>query len=79
MLVARAMFFCGEGEEFMDASMVSAASNATDGSVQGLASIMMLRKSMDIQAQGAMTLLEALPAVPSNNPAHLGQNVDVKA
>ncbi len=38
-----------------------------------------LRKAIDIQAQGALQLLEALPQLPGNNPPNLGQNIDVKA
>ncbi|WP_028455084.1 YjfB family protein [Chitinilyticum litopenaei] len=63
----------------MDASLVNAASNATSGNA---IPNLVLRKAMDIQAQSALSLLEALPAPPgpaSVNPAHLGQNIDVRA
>jgi len=40
--------------------------------------IAMLKKTMQIEAQSAQQLLEALPQIP-NNPAHLGNAVDVKA
>lgn len=36
-----------------------------------------LKKAMDIQAQNAKQLLEALPQVASN-PSHLGNSVDIK-
>ncbi len=36
-----------------------------------------LKKAMDIQAQNAMQLLEALPKIPSN-PPNLGNSVDVR-
>jgi hypothetical protein len=36
-----------------------------------------LKKAMDIQAQNAMQLLDALPKV-SSNPPNLGNSVDVK-
>jgi hypothetical protein len=41
-------------------------------------STMVFKKAMDIQAQNAMQLLEALPQLPSN-PPNLGNSVDVKA
>lgn len=37
-----------------------------------------LRKAIDIQAQGALQLLQALPPVASN-PPNLGNNIDVRA
>lgn len=45
--------------------------------VKDAANTMVLKKAMDIQAQNAMQLLEALPKV-SNNPPNLGNSVDVK-
>lgn len=46
--------------------------------VKDAANTLVLKKAMDIQAQNAMQLLEALPQV-SNNPPNLGNSVDVKA
>ena len=40
---------------------VSNASNADASTVQGQASIQMLKKSMDLQAQAAAQLISALP------------------
>lgn len=40
--------------------------------------ITVLRKAIDLQAQSALQLLDALPTAPSN-PPHLGNSVDVKA
>jgi len=37
-----------------------------------------LKKAIDLQAQGALALLNALPQVP-NLPEHLGQNVNTTA
>lgn len=45
--------------------------------VQAQASLMVLKKSIDLEAQNALQLLEALPQ-PSN-PPNLGVNIDVKA
>ncbi|WP_423198669.1 MULTISPECIES: YjfB family protein [unclassified Cupriavidus] len=59
----------------MDTSVVSAASNAGTNPVP----LLMLRKTLDMQAQGVMALLQGMPqvSVPSN-PPHLGQNIDIK-
>ncbi|SFZ78950.1 YjfB family protein [Chitinimonas taiwanensis] len=59
-------------------SVANAASNATAASTQATASILMLRKAMDIQSQNAMTLLQALPQ-PASNPPNLGNVIDVRA
>lgn len=42
--------------------------------------IAVLKKAMDAEAQGALALIQALPApVSANLPAHLGRNVDTTA
>lgn len=56
-------------------SLSSALAQAKTGDAVG---ILVLKKAMDIQAQGALQLLAALPQAPSN-PPHLGNAVDVKA
>ncbi|SMC21924.1 Putative motility protein [Andreprevotia lacus DSM 23236] len=63
----------------MDAttSLVNATNSATG--VQAAASTTVLRKALDLQAQTAATLLQAVPQPQYNNPANLGQHVDVKA
>ncbi|NYI00755.1 YjfB family protein [Cupriavidus plantarum] len=59
----------------MDTSVVSAASNAGNNPVP----LLMLRKSLDMQAAGVAALLQDMPQVsPSSNPPHLGQNIDIK-
>ena len=60
----------------MSQGMVNAASNAD---ASNSVPLMMLRKSLDIQAQGALSLLQALPQPAPVNPPNLGQNVDVRA
>ncbi|WP_028448968.1 MULTISPECIES: YjfB family protein [Chitinibacter] len=60
----------------MDAGLVNAASNAAPSDV---APLMVLKKAMDLQANTTLSLLAALPAPATVNPAHLGQNVDVRA
>jgi|GWRWMinimDraft_11_1066019.scaffolds.fasta_scaffold69387_2 hypothetical protein len=49
----------------VSASTVGNASSATPGTVQGAAALMVLRKTMDMQAAGAMQLIQALPQAPS--------------
>ena len=41
-------------------------------------STLVLKKAIDLQAQSALSLLQALPQLPSN-PSHLGSSVDIKA
>jgi Putative motility protein len=55
------------------------ASNSS-ATVQSTAALIMAKKSMDIQAQSALSLLEAVPAAPKyNNPAGLGSVIDTRA
>lgn len=63
----------------MDVSGISSLSAAVSQAQTGAAaSVLVLKKAMEAEAQGAMQLLQALPR-PASNPAHLGQSVDVKA
>ena len=63
----------------MDISSVGSLSTALSSSATGDAvGIQVLKKALDIQEQGAMQLLQALPQV-SSNPPNLGNAVDVKA
>ncbi|MBL8484364.1 MAG: YjfB family protein [Rhodocyclaceae bacterium] len=58
------------------ASMATAMAQArTQQAVQ----VAVLKKTLDAEQQGALQLLQALPAAPASNPPHLGQNVDVRA
>lgn len=42
--------------------------------------ISVLKKALQIEAAGALALIEALPQAPSVNlPAHLGQNINTTA
>jgi hypothetical protein len=38
-----------------------------------------LKKAMDIQAQGAAQLIQAAAQATTNNPPHLGNRIDVRA
>lgn len=63
----------------MDMNLVNAASNANPQSVKGEATVAVLRKALDVQAQTATTLLQALPEPQSySNPPGIGGNVDIK-
>ncbi len=63
----------------MDVSSLGSLTSALASGQSGDAvSTLVLKKAMDIQAQNAAQLLEALPPV-TNNPPNLGNNVDVKA
>jgi hypothetical protein len=61
----------------MDTSAVSANASA---SVQNSAALIMMKKSMDIQAQSALSLIDAVPSTPKyNNPRGLGNSIDTMA
>ncbi|MFH1660219.1 MAG: hypothetical protein FD131_2603 [Rhodocyclaceae bacterium] len=62
----------------MDVSSVGSLTSAMSPvEIRDAANTAVLKKAMDIQAQNAAQLLEALPQVPSN-PPNLGNAVDVK-
>lgn len=61
----------------MVTSLVSSLGVADAGSDP--VALLMLRKTLNLQAQGVAQLLEAAPAVSSGgNPPHLGNNIDIK-
>lgn len=63
----------------MDVTSVSGqASTLTATQLSEAVSTAVLRKAIDIQAQGALQLLQALPQV-ANNPPNLGNTIDVRA
>jgi len=57
-------------------SVPSAISQASTGDA---VAITVLKKSLDIEAQGALQLIQALPQVVASNPPNLGQRVDTFA
>lgn len=64
----------------MDLSGLSSLTTALSGArTSDAVAILVQKKAMDIEAQGAVQLLQALPQPTTNNPPHLGQSVDVKA
>lgn len=47
--------------------------------IQQAMAIFTLKKSMQVEQQAALALLDAVPpAVTSNNPPNLGQNIDIR-
>lgn len=61
---------------------VSMAMTMQQGQAQQAAQISMLKKSMDLQSQGALALIESLPsATPSTQglPPNLGNNINTTA
>ena len=65
----------------MDVSMNP--SSATAQYVSDMADMLILKKAINIEAQGAMALIDAIPQQPqqnaANSPQHLGQNIDILA
>ncbi len=63
----------------MDVSSIGSASTALSQAQTGDAlATLVMKKAIDIQAQSALQLLQALPQVASN-PPNLGNSIDVKA
>ncbi len=58
-------------------SIVSQSSALSQARTGDAVAILVTKKAIDIQAQTALQLLQALPAV-SNNPPNLGNSVDVR-
>lgn len=59
---------------------VNSASNGDLGTVQGAASTLVLRKALDMQAAGAIALLNALPQQPAlATEGNVGRNVNTFA
>ena len=64
----------------MDVSAIASAATAFSTTQVGdAAQVSVLKKALDIEAQGAVTLINALPQPASNLPAHLGQNINTVA
>lgn len=60
----------------MEMSLVNAASNSTPQELAVTGNV--LRKSLDLQAQNAATLIDSVQKPQTVNPPNLGQSVDVK-
>jgi hypothetical protein len=65
-------------ERKMDVSSTGSLTSAMSSvEIRDAANMAVLKKAIDIQAQSAAQLLDALPQV-SSNPPNLGNSVDVK-
>ncbi|PKO87796.1 MAG: putative motility protein [Betaproteobacteria bacterium HGW-Betaproteobacteria-12] len=63
----------------MDVGSIGSLSTALSQARTGDAvAVLVMKKAMDVQAQSALQLLQALPQ-PASNPANLGNSVDVRA
>lgn len=60
-------------------SAVSGASASTPGSVQGAASVLVLKKALDMQSASATTLIESLPQPVLATSGTLGTKVNTYA
>lgn len=64
----------------MDVSAITNAANAFSTTQVGDAvQVAVLKKALDIEAQGAIALINALPQPAVNLPVHLGQNINTVA
>jgi hypothetical protein len=65
----------------MDTSSIASLATSMASTATGQAiGVAVLKKAMDIEANGALALLQAIPPVPTANlPAHLGQNINTTA
>lgn len=66
----------------MNSNVTTALASLAGQSTGDAAGISVLKKAMDIQAQSAAALVNALPQPEKNStnlPPHLGQNVNTKA
>jgi hypothetical protein len=60
-------------------SAVSGASSSTPGSVQGVASVLVLKKALDMQAASATRLIESLPQPALASSGTLGTKLNTYA
>ncbi len=62
----------------MDVSTIASTSLPTSQTGDAI-QVSVLKKAMDIETQGAMALINAIPQVSASGPAHLGQNINTAA
>ena len=61
------------------ASVASYVSAVSQAQVSDAVAITVLKKALDVQAQGAMQLIQAIPQVAPGTTATLGNNVNTTA
>lgn len=60
-------------------SIASVATELSQTRTADAVSIAVLRKALDIQEQGALQLIAALPLPPTSNPPNLGNTINTFA
>lgn len=55
------------------------ASNLSQSRTADAVQMLVLKKSMDLSAQGGMQLVQAATQAANNNPPHLGSQIDTYA
>ena len=60
-------------------SLASAATEFSQAKTADAVAIAVLRKTLDLQEQGAMQLIQALPQLTTSNPPNLGNSVNTFA
>jgi hypothetical protein len=60
-------------------SIAALATDLSQARTEQAVQLAVLKKAMDVQAQGAMLLVEAAAQVIPNNPPHLGNSIDTFA
>lgn len=64
----------------MDTTSIAAVATAmSQAKTENAVQIAVLKKSMDVQAQGALQLIQAATQAMPSNPPHLGNRVDTLA
>ena len=61
------------------ASIAAVATEMSQARTESAVQLAVLKQAMDIEAQGAMQLIQAAAQVIPRNPPHLGNQVDVFA
>lgn len=59
------------------ASIASLSTEMAQARTSDAVAMLVLKKTLDLQAESALQLLQAVPA--ANNPPHLGNAVDIRA
>ena len=63
----------------MNIAGINAAANMSQPSATDTVGLAVLKKAIDINAQGAIQLIQAASNIVPSNPPHLGQRIDTKA
>jgi hypothetical protein len=61
------------------AGIASLATNMSQAKTESAVQIAVLKKALDVQAQGALQLIQVAAQAIPNNPPHLGNKIDTSA